>query len=111
MYEIRNYHIRPESFAAYCNWAKTRAIPHLAKNLDLVGFWVSNDEPSQIVGAPMDALASANVTWIIRWPDMAARTAGQALFASPEWADVFVHLPGGLDNYTRMESKFSESLV
>jgi len=112
LYEIRNYHIRPESLAAYTHWAKTHAIPALSKSMEVVGFWVNTDEPPQITGEPMDALGSANVTWILRWRDMAHRDATLPVtFGSPAWGEVFAHLPGGLDNYLRMESKFSQSLT
>jgi hypothetical protein len=112
LFEIRNYHIRPQSFAAYTHWARTHAVPHLSRKLDLVGFWVSNGEPSQISGNAMDELGSANVTWILRWHDMAQRDATlPATFSDPEWESVFALLPGGLDNYLRFESKFAESLT
>lgn len=111
LYEIRNYHIRPEGLEGYREWARTRAVPHLAKKLDLVGFWINTAEPSQITGAPLDALGSANVTWILRWNDMAQRNETvSTLFAQPEWQAIFAHLPGGLDNYLRMESKFAEAI-
>jgi hypothetical protein len=112
LFEIRNYHIRPETFAAYSHWAKTHAVPHLSNKLDLLGFWVSNGEPSQISGEPMDKLGSANVTWILRWRDMAQRNETLArTFSGPEWEPVFALLPGGLDNYLRFESKFAQSLT
>jgi hypothetical protein len=112
LYEIRNYHIRPESLAAYTNWAKNHAIPHLSKVLNVGGFWVNSGEPSQITGEPMDKLGSANVTWILIWKDMAERDAKlPETFGSETWQGVFAHLPDGLDNYTRMESKFAKSLT
>jgi len=112
MYEIRNYHLKPEVFETYKHWAKTHAIPELSKTLDLVGFWVNTDEPSQVTKEPMDALGSANVTWILRWRDMAHRDEGLAkAISGPSWEAVFAKLPGGLDNYLRMESKFTEALV
>ena len=112
MFEIRNYHIRPESLAAYTHWAKTHAIPHLQKKLDVRGFWVETGEPAQITGEPMDRLGSANVTWILGWTDMAQRDATlPTVFGSDEWAPIFAQLPGGLDNYQRMESKFTQSLT
>jgi hypothetical protein len=112
LFEIRNYHIRPESLAAYSHWAKTQAIPHLSKVLDVRGFWIETSEPAQITGAPMDKLGPANVTWILGWADMADRDQRlPAVFASDAWAPVFAQLPGGLDNYLRMESKFTQSLL
>jgi hypothetical protein len=112
LYEIRNYHIRPESLPAYSHWARTLAVPHLAMKLDLAGFWIASGEPSEITGAPMDALGSANVTWILRWTDMAQRQATlPAIFGGEEWAPIFAQLPGGLDNYLRMESKFAGAVA
>jgi len=112
LFEIRNYHIRPDRLAAYSHWARTRAIPHLAQKLDVVGFWIANGEPSQINGEPMDALGSANVTWILRWRDMAQRDETlPRTFSGPVWEEIFSHLEGGLDNYQRMESKFAAAAV
>jgi hypothetical protein len=112
LYEIRNYHIRPETLAAYTHWAKTEAVPHLAEKLDLVGFWISNSDPSQITGEPMDKLGSANVTWILRWRDRAQRDEElPRTFSGPAWEQIFSRLPGGLDNYLRMEAKFTQSLT
>jgi hypothetical protein len=112
LYEIRNYHIRPDRLEAYSDWAKTHAIPHLSKVLNVAGFWVDSGEPSQITGEPMDALGSANVTWILVWRDMAERDAKlPETFGSDAWQGVFANLPGGLENYTRMESKFARSLT
>ena len=54
LFEIRRYHFNPALFAAYREWAKGEAVPYLARELDLVGFWVSNDEPAQIKGEPQD---------------------------------------------------------
>ena len=80
--------------------------------LDVRGFWIETTEPAQITGAPMDKLGPANVTWILGWADMADRDQRlPAVFASDAWAPVFAQLPGGLDNYLRMESKFTQSLL
>ena len=38
IYEIRNYHFRPDLIDAYKAWAKAEAIPHLVSQLDVVGF-------------------------------------------------------------------------
>ena len=112
LFEIRNYHIRPESLSAYSHWAKTHAVPHLTTKLDLVGFWINTAEPSQITGEAMDKLGSANVTWILRWRDIAERDETlPKIFGSDDWQPVFAQLPGGLDNYLRMESKFAQSLT
>jgi hypothetical protein len=112
LYEIRNYHIRPDSFAAYKQWAKSVAIPHLATKLDLVGFWINTADAAEVRGEAQDARGAANVTWILRWPDKATRDATMATaFVGPEWEAVFAQLPGGFDNYLRTEAKFAEALV
>jgi hypothetical protein len=112
LYEIRNYHIRPESLSAYSHWAKTEAVPHLASTLDVVGFWISTPPAAEIVGEPLDGLGSANVTWILRWRDKAQRDETlPRTFSGPAWEAIFARLPGGLDNYQRMESKFTQSLI
>jgi hypothetical protein len=111
IYEIRNYHIAPERFAEYCRWAREHAVPHLSDHLDLVGFWLGNGMPNEVRGEPMDRLGSANVTWIIAWRDIAQRSATlDTLFTTPEWQAIFARLPGGLDNYLRMESTFAEAV-
>jgi len=112
LYEIRNYHIRPDRLEAYTHWAKTEAVPHLSKKLDLVGFWVNTAEAAQITGEPMDKLGSANVTWILRWRDKAQRDEVlPRTFSGAAWDDIFSRLAGGLDNYLRMEAKFTRSLT
>ena len=112
MFEIRNYYFEPTLFEDYKAWAKARALPFLAKELDLVGFWTSLPEPAQITGLAMDKLGPANITWIIRWPDMATRDATFArVFTGEAWADIFKHVPGGVKSYLRMEAKFTEALI
>ena len=112
MFEIRNYYFEPTLFEDYKAWAKTRALPFLAKQLDLVGFWTNLPEPVQITGVAMDKLGPANITWIIRWPDMATRDATFAsVFAGEEWAGIFKDVPGGVKSYLRMEAKFTEALI
>jgi hypothetical protein len=111
IHEIRRYHIVPERFADYCLWARNHAVPYLRRHVDLVGFWLDNGMPSEVRGAPMDSLGSANVTWIIAWRDVEQRTSAlEPLFSTPEWQAIFAKLPGGLDNYVRMESTFAESV-
>ena len=110
--EIRNYHFNPELFEAYKAWARTRAIPYLSSKMQVLGFWANTAEPSEVNGAPLDGLGSANITWIIRWRDMDHRNAGlSAALQSPEWAEIFSHVPGGRGSYLRTESKFAETLA
>jgi hypothetical protein len=58
---------------AYKAWAKNEAIPHLASQLDVLGFWINSKDAPEVNGAPQDHLGTANVTWIIRWRDLAQR--------------------------------------
>ena len=110
IYEIRNYHFEPALFEDYKTWIKERAGEYLARELDLVGFWAGDD--NEVTGADMDELGSANITWILRWPDRATRDEKMGtVFSSEEWGKIFEHVPGGIDSYKRMEAKFTESLV
>lgn len=112
IYEIRNYHFRPDLFAEYKALAQTEALPYLAGALDLVGFWFKTDDPAQVRGAPLDDLGTANVTWIIRWLDMAHRNeVFPRVMASPEMKAFFAQVPGGMASYLRAEIKFAESFV
>jgi hypothetical protein len=112
IYEVRNYHFKPELLADYKAWAKDKAIPYLSGVVDVVGFWVNSDAPPEVGGAPLDALGSANVTWVIRWPDLASRNVGWPKATSgPEWEAVFAQVPGGGASYLRVEAKFAEALV
>lgn len=110
IYEIRNYHFDPARFEEYKAWAKDKALPFLSKELDLVGFWTGDD--AEITGAPMDDMGSANITWIIRWPDRATRDARfEEVFTGDAWGEIFKDVPGGLESYKRMEAKFTEDLL
>ena len=110
IYEIRNYHYEPSAMDAYRVWATDIALPYLRAHLDLVGFWVNLDEPPEVNGKPQDDLGSATVTWIIRWPDLATRHEHfPKLFDTDEWKAIMADNPG-LENYHRMEAKFSEAL-
>jgi hypothetical protein len=111
IFEIRNYHFDPARFDAYQEWAEREAIPYLARELDLVGFWVSTGDEAEILGRPHDELGTANVTWIIRWRDRDQRNEVMPrLFATPEWEDIFSRVPGGLASYLRIESRFADAL-
>ena len=112
IYEIRNYHFDPQRLEDYKAWARDKALPFLDRELDLVGFWANTDADSEVNGAPMDDMGSANITWIIRWPDRATRDERMAtLFSGDEWAKIFEDVPGGFDSYKRTEAKFTESLL
>ena len=111
MYEVRNYHFDPELFEGYKTWARDLAAPFLNRELDLVGFWANTDADIEVNGAPLDELGSANITWIIRWPDKQTRDdAWERVLNSEEWAAIFAKVPGGLESYKRIEVKFTEAL-
>jgi len=112
LYEIRNYQFEPTLFEAYKAWARTRALPWLTTQLDLVGFWTNVAERVEIDMVPTDEPATANITWIIRWPDKATRDAEfDRVFGSAEWAEIFKDVPGGRRSYLRTEAKFTEQLA
>ncbi len=112
IYEIRNYHFRPDLFEAYKAWAKAEALPYLGTQLDILGFWTTSKHPPEIGGAPQDDLGTANITWIIRWRDMAHREdAWPRLQANPEWQAILGRVPGGMASYLRLEAKFADSLL
>ncbi len=112
IYEIRNYHFDPARFDEYKSWAREKALPFLDEHLDLVGFWANLDEPAEVNGAPMDDMGSANITWVIRWPDRATRDEQMAsVFTGDAWGAIFNDVPGGIESYKRMEAKFTEALL
>lgn len=105
--EIRDYHYRPERMAEYRAWAQD-AVPVLADLLDLVGFWIDSGHEPEIMGSePMNLpLGSANVTWMIRWADMAEREAGwEALWDDVRWQREWERHPG-FDDYLHMSVRF-----
>jgi hypothetical protein len=112
IYEIRNYHFRPDLFEAYKVWAKTEAMPYLGTQMDVLGFWVNSNDPPKVLAEPLDHLGSANVTWIIRWRDLAQGNEVWArVLASQEWNDIFSRVPEGLPSYLRLEAKFADALM
>jgi hypothetical protein len=112
IYEIRNYHFRPDLIDAYKAWAKAEAIPHLASQLDVLGFWINSKDAPEVNGAPQDHLGTANVTWIIRWRDLAQRNEVlPRILSSPAWQDIFSRVPEGPASYLRIEAKFADSLM
>lgn len=109
--EIRNYHYRPEALEIYRQWAREHALPFLKQQFDLVGFWIDNGLPAEILDTPLDHLGSANVTWILRWQDMEQRDKQMLqVFQSLEWEEIFARLPDGFENYLRREARFAEAL-
>jgi hypothetical protein len=107
IYEVRDYHIAPESLADYTSWAENHGVPHLKQHFDVVGFWVDTGVEPEVRTETTDPLGSANVTWIIRWESKAERDAKLGeVFGSPEWSEIFSRLPGGLEIYQRIQSRF-----
>jgi hypothetical protein len=112
IHEVRNYHFRPDLFEDYKAWAKDLALPYLGKRMDILGFWVNSADAPQVSGAPLDDLGSANVTWVIRWRDVAHRDKGWAeAVAGPEWEAIIARVPGGMASYLRSEAKFADALI
>ena len=112
LFEIRNYHVKPDLLEAYKAWGKAEAGPFLSKHLDVVGFWIKTNDAPVIHGEPQDRLAAADLTWIIRWRDVPQRNEVMSrLFAGAEWQDIVSGRPGGTATYLRTESKFTESVL
>ena len=110
--EVRNYHFRPDLLEAYKAWAASSAAPYLASKMELLGFWVNTGHPAEITGRPQDDLGPANITWVIRWRDLAHREQDwPAALATPEWADILGRVPGGVESFLRTESKFADALL
>ena len=110
IYEIRNYFYEPTLMKEYRAWAEGGALDYIRANVDLVGFWVTNDEPNQVAGKPLDDLGSATVTWIIRWPDIETRHDKMAtVFDTDEWKEIFKGNPG-FEHYLRTEIKFADAI-
>lgn len=110
LYEIRDYHYRRDIWDQYKEWATSRAIPFLKSNLDVVGFWLDSGIDPEIRGSsPIDSpIGSANVTWIIRWPDKETRDRDFARVMDSEgWREVVSHHPdrGG---YLQISVRFLE---
>ncbi len=102
LYEFRHYHYRGD-LDEYRQWWLT-PIEVLRVHLDIVGVWIDSGIDSRIAGsAPTDLPhGSANVTWVIRWDDLAQREAGwEALGQDPAWTDAAERHPG-FDRYLHM---------
>ena len=113
MYEIRNYHFEPSRLSEYRHWAQTLAVPHLKDNMDVIGFWITNDTDAEYGGRlPADTYGpAANITWVIRWKDRAQRDAAWAtLRKSGKWKAIIGQVPGGRESYLRTESKFADAV-
>lgn len=107
VYEIRDYHYRKDGWDAYRDWGG-EAERLLRSEFDIVDFWFDSDIPSEVTGSnPMDlTLGLANVTWIIRWRDMAHRESGwKALWENQEWVDHWERHPDR-SGYLQMSVRF-----
>jgi len=107
--EIRSYHYAPDLFEDYKVWATDHAVPYLRKHLNLVGFWLDAGVEPEIGGeGPADMpLGVANVTWIIRWESMEARSEQLAsVFGTEEFQQIFARIPDP-KGYKQMESRFT----
>jgi hypothetical protein len=91
---------------------ESRSPPVLSKRLDIVGFWLETNDPTEIGGEPQDKLGSANITWIIRWRDLVHRNdVLPRLLSGSEWQDIRSRVPGGRASYLRTEVKYAEALL
>ena len=112
MYEIRDYHYRPDIIDRYKKRAEDAVIV-LRDKLDVVGFWIDEGqiEPEISGTDTIDSpIGSANVTWIIRWDDKATRdaTMGTA-FTGEAWEAVMAKHPDP-DGYRQVSSRFMEEM-
>ncbi len=111
IYEIRDYHYRPEIFDAYKAWAE-EAVPVLRSKMDVLGFWIDNGTPPEITGTnPFESpIGSANIPWIIRWDSKEAREEGfKAAIESDEWQEVWRRHPDP-NGYLQMSARFMDSM-
>lgn len=111
IFEIRDYHYRPDIFDAYRAWAE-EAVPVLRSKMDVLGFWIDAGLAPEITGTdPIDSpIGSANVTWIIRWDSKQARDAGlKAAIESDEWQAVWSRHPDP-NGYLQMSARFMDSM-
>jgi hypothetical protein len=112
IYEVRDYHYRPDLIDAYERWA-VDAVVVLRRKLDVVGFWVdAGKHAPEVRGSrPFQSpIGHANVTWVIRWPSKAARDeAMKTAFAGPDWQAVWAKHPDP-DGYLQIASRFMDGL-
>ena len=111
IYEIRDYHYRPELFEDYKRWAED-AVPVLKKHMDILGFWIDSGAEPEITGSdPVDSpIGSANVSWIIRWDSREARDTGFAqLLEADDWKAVWDKHPDA-NGYLQMSARFMDQM-
>ena len=111
VYEIRNYNIHPDQLEAYKTWITNLGLPYIRTHTNVVGFWIEGDNESEVNGAPLDELGSANVTWVIQWDSMDQRNETmERVFSTPEWQEIFAQFPGGSEAYLRVEIKYFDGI-
>jgi hypothetical protein len=106
LFEFRDYHYDGD-LDEYRRWWE-EALPLMRQRFDIVGVWTDDGEPPRIAGATPMALplGSANVTWVIRWDDMADREqAWNAMADDAEWQALADRHPG-FENYLHMSARF-----
>ncbi len=85
----------------------------MKKKMDIVGFWVADDDPPQFGGslAQNAGATFANITWIIRWDDRAQRDrVWEETRSDPEWIEILSKVPGGRKSYLKTEAKFASEI-
>ncbi len=112
MFEIRDYHYRPDLFTEYKVWAEA-AVVVLRQKLDVVGFWIDEGKLApEIAGSePVESpIGTANVTWILKWDNKEARDATlKTAFSGPEWEAVMAKHPDP-NGYLQMSSRFMDAM-
>ena len=112
IYEIRDYHYRPDIFDAYRAWAE-EAVAVLKSKMDVVGFWIDTGEfePGVAGSNPQKTENGwANVTWIIRWESREVREKEfNAAIESDEWKAVWAKHPDA-NGYRQMVWRFMEAM-
>jgi len=111
LYEVRDYHYRRDIWDKYTKWATEEAVPYLKSHFDVVAFWLDSGIEPRISGTNPVAsdIGSANVTWVIRWPDLEAREREYPkVMGSEGWRDVWSRHPdqGG---YRQVSVRFMNS--
>ena len=109
--EIRDYTIDSAQFDSYREWARKLAAPWLLANLDVIDFWLDDGSEAEVTGsAPhVSPNGQANVCWIIRWPDRAARDEGmRQLGRNSEWQAIWAKHPCP-DAYLQMNARFMKA--
>ena len=109
--EIRDYTVDPARFDAYREWACELAAPWLMANLDVIDFWLDDGSEAEVTGSDpqVSPNGQANVCWIIRWPNRAARDEGmRGLASNAEWRAIWAKHPCE-DAYLQMNARFMKA--